>query len=114
MRRDLRARAQLLRQHVLLRLRHVSPGRCGWRVRLGWQRRAGRHLSKLIGLFLGNPLTAPAKLQALLIAAGVVLILCMGLLIYGGYWHIQALQGRVELVAAKAQVGVLSEGLSTC
>lgn len=70
-------------------------------------------MSKLTSFFLTGP-TAPAKLQVLLIAAAAVAIACLSLLVYGLWWRGEAMSARVELTAARAQVGVLSEGLASC
>lgn len=70
-------------------------------------------MNPLLSFFLAGP-AAPARLQALLIGVMGMALVCAGLLIYGGYWHLQATKKDVELVAARAQVAVLAKATETC
>jgi type II secretory pathway component PulM len=57
---------------------------------------------------------SPARIQAVVIGAGAIVILCLGLLAYGLYERSQAATARGELEVARAQQAVLARSVEAC
>ena len=70
-------------------------------------------MGKIVSFFLAGP-TAPARLQAMLIAAGAIAIACLSLLIWGLYWRGEYREAKAAVVVLKAQGDVLADKLGTC
>lgn len=64
----------------------------------------------LIAFFAGGP----ARLQALLVVAMGMALVCAGLLIYGGYWHLEALKLEARLAPTIAQANVNAAAVEAC
>lgn len=70
-------------------------------------------MGPIVSFFLAGP-TAPARLQAMLIAAVAVVATCMALLVWGLYWRGEYREAKVAVTALKAQGDVLADKLGTC
>lgn len=64
----------------------------------------------LVGFFAGGP----ARIQALLIGALAMALVCAALLIYGLWWRGEAFEARRDRDVFKMQASVLSDGLTRC
>lgn len=70
-------------------------------------------MGSIVSFFLTGPL-APARLQAMLIAAAAVAIACLSLLVWGLYWRGEYREAKATIVVLKAQGDVLADKLATC
>lgn len=67
-------------------------------------------MGSIVSFFVGGP----ARIQALLIGALAVAVVCMGLLVYGLYWRGEAKAAEGKVIAAVAQGTVLADAVKTC
>lgn len=67
-------------------------------------------MTGLIGFFLGGP----ARVQALLITAGVAMAAGLGLLTWGLYWRGEYREAQVEITVLQAQTAILADATAAC
>lgn len=66
-------------------------------------------MGALLGFFSG-----PAQLKGLIIAAGVMIIVCLSLLTWGLWWRGEAYQATAERDVLRAQSEILAAAVKAC